>query len=46
MDNKGDSIIYDYYVDNEGYRWVSWVGASGKRTYMIVLTNKNYGNYI
>lgn len=45
--NKGESVIYDYYVDNEGYRWISWVGASGKRRYMAVRvlgTNEKYGN--
>ncbi|BFK81330.1 hypothetical protein I3900191A7_14750 [Clostridium baratii] len=45
--NKGESVIYDYYVDNEGYRWISWIGASGKRRYMavrVLATNKKYGN--
>lgn len=34
--NKGESIIYDYYVDSEDYRWISWVGTSCKRRYMVV----------
>lgn len=44
--NKGESVIYDYYVDNEGYRWISWIGASGNRRYMavrVLATNKKYG---
>lgn len=47
--NKGESVIYDYYVDNEGYRWISWIGASGKRRYMavrVLSTNKKYGNCV
>lgn len=47
--NKGESVIYDYYVDNEGYRWISWIGASGKRRYMavrVLATNKKYGNCV
>ena len=47
--NEGESVNYDYYVDNEGYRWISWVGASGKHRYMavrVLSTNKRYGNCI
>ena len=47
--NKGESVIYDYYVDNEGYRWISWIGVSGKRRYMavrVLSTNKKYGNCV
>lgn len=47
--NKGESVIYDYYVDNEGYRWISWIGASGNRRYMavrVLATNKKYGNCV
>ncbi|WP_338630310.1 N-acetylmuramoyl-L-alanine amidase [Clostridium baratii] len=46
---KGESVNYDYYVDNEGYRWISWVGASGNRRYMavrVLATNKKYGNCV
>ncbi|WP_054198847.1 N-acetylmuramoyl-L-alanine amidase [Clostridium baratii] len=46
---KGESVNYDYYVDNEGYRWISWVGASGNRRYMavrVLSTNKKYGNCV
>lgn len=47
--SKGQSVEYDYYVDNEGYRWISWIGASGKRRYMavrVLATNKKYGNCV
>lgn len=47
--SKGESVIYDYYVDNEGYRWISWIGGSGKRRYMavrVLSTGKRYGNCI
>lgn len=43
---KGENVNYDYYVDNEGYRWISWIGFSGKRRYMavrVLSTNKRYG---
>lgn len=46
---RGESVNYDYYVDNEGYRWISWVGASGKRRYMaekVLSTGKRYGNCV
>ena len=46
---RGESFVYDYYVDNEGYRWISWIGASGKRRYMavrVLSTNKKYGNCV
>ncbi|WP_394896216.1 SH3 domain-containing protein [Clostridium baratii] len=47
--NKCESIIYDYYVDSEGYRWISWIGASGNRRYMVVRvlsSDKKYGNCV
>lgn len=47
--NKGQTVIYDHYVDNEGYRWISWIGASGKRRYSavrVLSTNKKYGNCV
>lgn len=47
--SRGESVIYDYYVDNEGYRWISWIGGSGKRRYMavrVLSTNKRYGNCV
>lgn len=37
---------YDCYVDGDGYRWVSWIGASGHRNYTAVRRlsdNKRYG---
>lgn len=46
---KGQSVNYDYYVDNEGYRWISWIGASRKRRYMavrVLSTNKRYGHCV
>lgn len=27
-------VIYDSYVVNEGYVWLSWIGTSGQRRYM------------
>ncbi len=47
--NKGESVKYDYYVDNEDYRWISWIGRSGKRRYMavrVLSTNKRYGKCV
>ena len=44
--NKGERVIYDYYVDNEGYRWIS---ASDNRRYMsvrVLATNKKYANCV
>ena len=32
--NKGESVKYDSYIDNEGYRWISYVGKSGNRNYI------------
>ncbi|WP_024614700.1 GH25 family lysozyme [Clostridium sp. Ade.TY] len=46
---EDEQVSYDYYVDNEGYRWISWIGASGKRRYMAVRvldTNKRYGKCV
>ena len=46
---KDEQVSYDYYVDNEGYRWISWIGASGKRRYMavrVLSTNKRYGKCV
>ena len=46
---KGETVNYDYYIDNDGYRWISWIGASGNRRYMAVRvleTNKRYGNCV
>ena len=47
--NKGQKVTYDYYVDNEGYRWISWIGGSGKRRYAavrVLSNNKKYGNCV
>lgn len=43
---RGQSVNYDYYIDNEGYRWISWIGGSGKRRYMaekVLATGERYG---
>ena len=32
--SKGESVKYDSYIDNEGYRWISYVGKSGNRNYI------------
>lgn len=32
--SKGESVKYDSYIDNEGYRWISYVGRSGNRNYI------------
>ena len=44
---QGESVNYDLVVENDGYRWISWIGASsGKRRYMAVRelkTNKVLG---
>ena len=34
----GDKINYDEVVINDGYRWISYVGASGNRNYVAVGT--------
>ena len=47
--SKDETVQYDYYVDSEGYRWISWIGASGKRRYMavrVLSTNKRYGHCV
>ena len=31
---KGAEQRYDSYIDANGYRWVSWIGASGNRNYV------------
>ena len=32
--DKGGKVKYDGYVDNEGYRWITYIGKSGKRNYI------------
>lgn len=47
--NKGESVRYDRVVENDGYRWISWIGQSGKRRYMAVRelkTNKVLGKCV
>ena len=31
---RGAEQRYDSYIDANGYRWVSWIGASGNRNYV------------
>ncbi len=33
---KGEHVNYDRVVESQGYRWISWIGGSGKRRYMAV----------
>ncbi|HEL2246022.1 CHAP domain-containing protein [Streptococcus suis] len=32
----GESVTYDSYLTAAGYRWISWIGRSGKRSYMAI----------
>ena len=32
----GQVVNYDNYIDADGWRWVSWIGASGNRNYSAV----------
>ena len=34
--NKGDRIVYDGKISADGYRWVHYIGASGKDCYVAV----------
>ncbi|MDU7143687.1 MAG: SH3 domain-containing protein, partial [Anaerococcus vaginalis] len=38
----GQSIRYDQVWEGDGYRWISYIGASGKRRY--VAFRKLYGD--
>lgn len=43
---KGSTQHYDSYIDAGGYRWVSWIGASGNRNYVArrnLQTGEVYG---
>lgn len=45
---KGQSVAYDSYVRNEGYVWISYIGSSGNRRYMVcreIATNTPYGTF-
>ena len=33
---EGDTVHYDSYIDSDGWRWVSYIGYSGKRCYVAV----------
>lgn len=38
-----------YYIDLEGYRWISWIDTSVKIRYMavrVLANNKEYGNCV
>lgn len=47
---KGSKVNYDKIVDNDGYRWISWIGqSSGKRRFMavrVLKTNERYGHCV
>lgn len=32
--DKGGTVKYDGYVDNDGYRWITYIGKSGNRNYV------------
>lgn len=32
----GETVTYDSYLTAAGYRWISWIGRSGKRSYMAI----------
>lgn len=32
--DKGGKVKYDGYVDNDGYRWITYIGKSGNRNYI------------
>jgi N-acetylmuramoyl-L-alanine amidase CwlA len=32
--SENDTFSYDAYIDNDGIRWVSYIGGSGKRRYV------------
>lgn len=43
MYKKGQKVHYDSVYEGDGYRWISYIGGSGKRRYMAYrpLLNKN-----
>lgn len=43
---KGESVTYDSKGSANGYRWISYVGGSGKRNYMAVGQTDANGNRI
>lgn len=43
---SGESVNFDRRLKNEGYEWISWIGASGNRRYMAIKnlrTGESYG---
>lgn len=32
--NNGQTVVYDGYIDANGYRWISYIGYSGNRRYI------------
>lgn len=43
---KGQSVTYDSKGSANGYRWISYVGGSGKRNYMAIGQTDKDGNRI
>ncbi|HEO7013343.1 TPA: glucosaminidase domain-containing protein [Streptococcus agalactiae] len=43
---KGESVTYDSKGSANGYRWISYVGGSGKRNYMAIGQTDASGNRI
>ncbi|WP_432291555.1 GH25 family lysozyme [Clostridium baratii] len=48
--SKGEEVLYNYVIDNDGYRWIRWIGAtSGEYRYMAVRdlrTGKRLGHCV
>lgn len=42
---SGDSVVYDSYLENEGYVWLSYIASSGARRYLAwrVKNGDKYG---
>lgn len=38
---NGEKVVYDSYIDREGYRWISYIGRSGHRNYIARRTLDN-----
>ena len=37
----GEAIHYDQVLENEGYRWISYIALSGKRRYVSIGDGKS-----
>lgn len=44
--SKGQKFGYDSYIDANGYRWLSYIGYSGKRRYVAQRTLNNKVKYV